>query len=221
MQKGKESAAARKIRDMKKSLRRLLLSCGALLLIGAIGICVAFLFQRNSAENSFVAAQVSCEVHEYFDGQEYSSGTHLGHRKTEIYVKNTGNYPAFIRVRLVSYWVREDGKIDGLPSEMPTVSVAHPTWLESEENVYYYAKPVSPGEMTENLIKPITLTTSTDADGNTVYMVVQALAQAVQAKPDAAVEQAWGVTLTNGVITAVPNQKISGDEENGEIETVF
>lgn len=189
-----------------------MLCCGAVLLLAAIGVSLAFLFKTDSAENTFVAAKVSCEVHEYFDGQEYSSGTHLGHRKTEIYVKNTGNYPAYVRARLISYWVNANGEISGMPSELPEVSVAHPNWIESEENVYYFAKPVAPGEMTENLIKPISLTTDIDADGNTVYMVVQAIAEAIQAKPETAAAQAWGVTVTDGVITAVPNQKRVGDE---------
>ena len=88
----------------------------------------------------------------------------------------------------------------------------HSDWIESEENVYYFAKPVAPGEMTENLIKPISLTTDTDADGNTVYMVVQAIAEAIQANPETAAAQAWGVTVTKGAITAVPRQKRTGDE---------
>ena len=202
---------------MKKTGKCILLCCGAVLLLAAIGVSLAFLFKTDSAENTFVAAKVSCEVHEYFDGQEYSSGTHLGHRKTEIYMKNTGNYPAYLRVRLISYWVNENGEISGLPSEMPKVTVAHPDWIESEENVYYYANPVAPGEMTENLIKPISLTTDIDADGNTVYMAVQAIAEAIQAKPDTAAAQAWGVTVTNGVITAVPSQKRVGDEEEDDL----
>ena len=46
------------------------------------------------------------------------------------------------------------------------------------------------------------LTTSEDANGNTVYQTLRVIAEAIQAVPASAVAEAWGVTVDkNGIIT--------------------
>ena len=42
------------------------------------------------------------------------------------------------------------------------------------------------------------------ADGKTVYQVIEVIAEAVQAEPISAVQETWGVTVTNNTITAAP-----------------
>ena len=89
------------------------------LTIAVVGITVAFMFRKTSANNLFLPAEVSCTIHEKLDGAEYTSGTRHGFEKHDIRVENTGNYPAYIRVRLVSYWVNADNEPVGLPSSSP------------------------------------------------------------------------------------------------------
>ena len=47
------------------------------------------------------------------------------------------------------------------------------------------------------------LETGTGLDGSTIYQVVEVLAEAIQAAPAEAASSAWGVTIADGVITAV------------------
>ena len=188
---------------MKKTSKRVLICCIIALVIAAIGVTWAFLFKTDNADNSFVPATVSCKVVETFDGREYSDGTHQGLKKTTISVQNTGNYPAYIRLRLVSYWVDADGNVVGVPSKMPDIKIAHDDWIAGANDTYYFTKPVSPDKLTENLCKSVELETTVDASGNTVYQVLDVFAEAIQANPETAVSQAWGVTVENGVIISV------------------
>ena len=43
----------------------------AFLTIAVVGITVAFMFRKTSANNLFLPAEVSCTIHEKLDGAEY------------------------------------------------------------------------------------------------------------------------------------------------------
>ena len=82
-------------------------------LLISIGITLAFMFKSSETiENTFFPAKVECKVEEKFNGTQKSS----------IAIKNTGNTDAYLRLRLVSYWVNGDGNIVGKESEMPEFS---------------------------------------------------------------------------------------------------
>lgn len=148
------------------------------LLLGLITAGVAYYLQETGgATASYQLAQVSCQVDEVFDGSE----------KTEIKVKNTSNVPAYIRVRLVSYWETPSGKIAGRSSPELNVSAAD-GWRDLGDNTWLYTKPVEPGKSTGNLLKE-PLAMEVDAEG--YIPVVKVLAEAIQ---ESAVTKAWGVT---------------------------
>ena len=166
------------------------------LTIAVVGITVAFMFRKTSAKNLFLPAEVSCTVHEKLDGAEYTSGTHHGFEKHDIMVENTGNYPAYIRVRLVSYWVNANNEPVGIPSAPPDIEL-HENWLVSSDGAYYYALPVEPGKLTHVLCEPIFLKTTEDENGKIVYQAVDVIAEAIQAKPASAAAEAWRVTVSS------------------------
>lgn len=166
------------------------------LTIAVVGITVAFMFRKTSANNLFLPAEVSCTIHEKLDGAEYTSGTRHGFEKHDIMVENTGNYPAYIRVRLVSYWVNAKNEPVGLPSSSPDIEL-HENWLRSSDGAYYYALPVDPGKLTAGLCEPIILHTTKDENGETVYQAVDVIAEAIQAKPASAAEEAWKITVSS------------------------
>jgi len=149
----------------------------------------AYMFAKSqTAETAFVPAQVSCKVSETFENNI----------KTSITVKNTGNIPAYVRVRLVTYWVDGEGNVAPLASPSLTVSVDEREWLTGSNNTFYYKTPVNAGEPTVNLLTyPITLTQD---DKNGYKQVVDVFAEAIQADPPEAVLQSWGVNL-GGVTT--------------------
>lgn len=92
--------------------------------------------------------------------------------------------------------------VGGVPSRLPAVKLLG-GWLAGSGDTYYYTTAMAPGDMTGVLCEPMVLETGTGLDGSTSYQVVEVFAEAIQAAPEEAVSAAWGVTVTDGVITAV------------------
>lgn len=185
--------------------KKLFVLLATLIAVAAISTTLAFMFKKTSVDNRFVPGTVSCQLYETVDGTEYTDGgvVRQGSTKSDIKVKNTGNISSFIRVRLVSHWTDADGNAVGLPSELPQIDFDAVNWLKGENNTYYYITPVAPGELSGILCEPIILAEKTTADGETVYMVLTVLPEAIQAEPSSAAAEAWGVTITGGEISAV------------------
>ena len=80
--------------------------------------------QTPTVENAFVPAEVSCEVDEAINQNQ----------KTSITVKNTGNIEAYLRLRLVTYWVvkDQDNKAEIVAESSPTFEVDYDkdNWFE-------------------------------------------------------------------------------------------
>lgn len=148
--------------------------------------------QTPTVENEFVPAEVSCEVDETINQN----------KKTSITVKNTGNIEAYLRLRLVTYWVvkDQDNQTEIVAESSPTLNVDYDkkNWFEVN-GVYYCKLPVVPGENTPDLLaegKVIQLNSKKN-DGNTTYhQVVDVFAEAIQSLPEEAVETAWGVSVS-------------------------
>lgn len=165
---------------MKKKILIPLIAATALL---AVGITLAFMFrQTEPIVNNFIPAKVSCSVVEAFDDVQ----------KNSIQVKNDSNIACYLRVRLVSYWQKENGDIVGKPSVIPNIVVGD-GWIAGEtSDIYYYETPVDVGETTQsNLLKEPLVLAKEEYNGETVYQVVEVFAEAIQAEPDEAVEAAW------------------------------
>ncbi len=142
-----------------------------LLLTAAIGGAVAFLADTTSAvSNTFVPAQVTCQVNE----------TVTNNVKTSVTIKNTGDIDAYIRVAVVGNAVDGDGNVTG-NLDMSSY-LAGSGWTKSGDFWYWGAK-VSPNALTGEL-----LTGSIDLNGNTVTI----LAEAIQAEGMPGVSDAVG-----------------------------
>ncbi len=189
-----------------KKIRLLLAAAAAVVLVAAIGVTLAYMFKKVERINTFDPAIVTCAVHEKLDGAvPTGSMPYRGSEKSDIRVENTGNIDAYLRVRLISYWVKENGDIVGVPSEMPEIALDTAHWVAGADNTYYYKTPVKPGERTEPLSDaaiPLRETQTTDGDTiYPVYQVVEVFAEAIQAAPLEVVTDAWGVTIDGGQIT--------------------
>lgn len=188
---------------MSKKRKYLITALLVLCVIAAVGGTVAFMFKKAQKKNTFQVAQVNCEVHEEMDGTEHANtGNFKGTTKSDICVKNTGNIDEFIRIRLVSYYVDKNGKIAGRASSNYPELKLKDDWIAGKEHTYYYTKPVAANTSTTILCDPITLGTKTLADGTEVKQVIEVFAEAIQANPNTAVKEAWGVTVTDGRITS-------------------
>ena len=158
-----------------------------------MGVTLSFMFKKAEKTNTFVPAEVTCKVEE-----SLFSGV-----KSDVCVKNTGNVAAYLRIRLVSYYVDDNGSIAGRVSSQYPMLTLQNGWIAGADHTYYYPTPVEPGEKTEILCDPITLDTVELADGTPVYQVLEVFAEAIQAEPVRAVQEAWNVTVSDTRITPV------------------
>lgn len=173
------------------------------LLLGIVGASLAYLSMKTPAvKNEFTYGKVSCEVLEDFDGTV----------KNDVRIKNTGNIPAFIRARVVVTWKAADGSIYGAKPIAGTdysfllPGVQNGDWLGSVDengNPYYYCcQPVASNQETPALISNCRKLDNANVPEG-YDLSVEILADAIQSEPAGAVEEAWGVTVENGVITSV------------------
>ena len=163
----------------------------ALLLALAISGTVAWLTTKDKPiTNTFNPSKVACEVTESFNGTVKSS----------VNVKNTGDIDAYIRVKLVTYRTNEQGQHIGGTAELPEFTPGA-GWVDYN-GYYYYTKPVAPNAQPEKaLIDSIELKASyDDADGG--RQAIDVMAEAIQSVPAQAVGEAWGVTISEGSVTA-------------------
>ena len=174
--------------------RKMIAVLSLVLIAGLVAVSdFADAYMRKTTEevdNTFIPAYVDCVVNEDF----------ADNKKTAITVENTGNIDAYIRVRLVSYWIDESGAIVSKSSEMPTFGIAD-DWIPDAGNyTYYYTKKVAPDAFTTTLLNSaITLRLSYEG----YRQVVEVFAEAIQAEPDEAVTDSWNVTIADDVITSV------------------
>lgn len=185
-----------KARNMRRRRRRnmqigILLSSLLLVAIVAVGGTMAWLnTESGPITNTFKPSVVSSEVTEEFDGTT----------KKNVNVTNTGDTDAYIRVKLVTYRVNEEGQHIGGEAEIPSFTLGT-DWVE-HDGYYYYTLPVARGEKPKNdLIDSITLNGNyNDADGG--KQVIEVMAEAIQSDPERAVGEAWGVSIQEGRVTA-------------------
>lgn len=203
MQKGRRVQQTRAAQEPVK-LRRALPVALLLVLVLVCGTVFAYMFHRTEDKSTtFIPAQVSCEVQESFKDNAKSS----------ITVQNTGNIDAYIRVRLVTYWVTGETDANGKPKvaakeDPPELDFTPASgWIADSNNTdsdktFYYQIPVgekgSANDTTPELLSS-SITLEMDSDGN--RQVVDVFAEAIQAKPTTAVEEAWGVALSGTTIT--------------------
>ena len=164
-----------------------------LLLALTIGGTVAWLTSKtNDITNTFTPSKVMCAVSEIF-----YEDTGI---KSNVNVTNVGDTDAFIRVKLVTYRTNAEGKHIGGVAEVPEFAPGD-GWVKYGD-YYYYTKPVAPNaQPEEDLIGRIQLASSyPDADGG--YQAMDVMAEAIQSEPAQAVGEAWGVSISQGRVTA-------------------
>ena len=170
--------------------------------VALASVAVAFMLRRAEVQSDFTPAVVTCAVHEKVNGAEVTGSAASGSVKSDITAENTGSTTVFLRLRLSACWVDAEGKTTGTPSALPQITLRQ-NWLDGGNGLYYYALPVEPGESTTVLCEPMQMRTFVSPTGAAVYQQITVLAEAVQALPGEAAQEAWGVTVENGRITAV------------------
>lgn len=189
--------------------RKLLIAAAALcaVLCASVGLTAAFLVSRPApVENDFTTGKVACKVVESLSEE---SGTTV---KRNVRIENTGNTSAYIRVLLIFTWKDADGNVFVNPPEATTeyeinLMLSNGWIMAPGESVtyLYYKLPVAPGAQTLDLIDSVRpLPNVADPQDGTYKLSVEILADAVQADPADAVQEAWkGVTVGEGGVLSV------------------
>lgn len=172
--------------------------------VALASVAVAFMLRRAEAQRDFTPAVVTCAVHEKVNGVEHTAAASpvVGSVKSDITAENTGSTTVFLRLRLSACWVDAEGNTTGTPSALPLITLRQ-NWLDGGDGLYYYALPVEPEQSTTVLCEPMRMGTSVSPTGAAVYQQITVLAEAVQALPGKAAQDAWGVTVDGGRITKV------------------
>lgn len=195
-----EGAYAQKRKPVRRRRRRtqkpaLLLTALVLIFGALVGSTVAFLFtDADPVTNTFQMAKVATEITEDFDNSV----------KNNVYVNNIGDVPAYIRVAVVVTWQNDKGEVH---PNVPAYGVDY-AWVEPEESdwtvfngYYYYTKVLNPGMKTDTFLftncQPVE-----DRAPDDYHLSVEILASAIQSDPASAVQEAWGVTIADGKVTA-------------------
>ncbi len=173
----------------KKHKKALIITLVSLCAIActAGGVFAYLVASTDTLSNIFVPAKVTCEIRETFE-----NGV-----KENVCVKNTGNVDAFIRAAVVVTFEADDGKVLATaPVEGVDYTVDWNTydWAPGSDGYWYHKKPVSPEELTAELIRTATAISAPDG----YRLNIRIIATAVQSNPENAVKDAWGISLTDG-----------------------
>lgn len=199
---------------MKKYINKksIIIASVMLLLLVAVGTTLAYIFtETNPVENTFEPSKVSCAVVENGGTPVTGSVTDTGNVKENVQIKNTGDTDAYIRVAVVVNWASADGSCVWAQTPADddytiTYNLSN-GWFNGGDGFYYYSKAVSPGESTSVLIDEAKqlLAVPKGTDGTQYYLSIEIVASAIQSTPETVVENHWGVTVENGVITPEAN----------------
>ena len=166
----------------------------------SVGTTLAFIFtQTKEVKNVFAPTQVSCEVSEEFDG----------YIKENVKFKNTGSTDAYIRAAVIVTWVDNDGNIYAVEPQKDidyTITFSdnlNDNWLIDKNGFYYCKALIAPNSETPQLIKECKVIEGKAPED--YHLSVEILASAIQSEPSSVVAEQWGVTVTDGNITGVPN----------------
>lgn len=175
-------------RKQNRTKKWALLLSLALLTVAVTGTIAYLVTKTDPVTNTFTSAGVPNTPVEEFDGKT----------KTSIVVKNEGNIDAYVRVKLVTYRVNDNGDHIGGEAKMPQFTLGD-NWFK-QGDYYYYAEPVAPNATSGNMLgSSITLKKYTDADGG--KQVIEVISESIQSVPTSVVEKAWRVTVVNGNLT--------------------
>lgn len=174
----------------------------ALVLTLTAGGTLAYLVANTDAvTNTFTPANTGIEIPEEFDGQV----------KNNVKVKNTGDIDVYVRAMIVVTW-QKNGEVYAtapVAGTDYTISIGSNTgWTKGADGYYYYTSALKPNVSTGNLIDTCQPVAGKAPEGYT--LVVDVLAQAIQAEPDSVVTDVWksgvsGVNNNDGTLTVKTN----------------
>ena len=181
----------------------------AALVLAVVGVAVsgviAWLSTTSSVSNTFELGTVNPTVQETFE-DPYTE-------KKDVKISNDGNVPIYVRAQVNIYWVDAEGNQlweAPVAGEDYTITWGDDQkWAKGSDGFYYWTEPLKAGETTGLLIDKLTWTSANSSSGRT--LVCDIAVQGIQAEPAEAVQEAWGVTITEGAVTPVTTTEGAGE----------
>ncbi len=167
-----------------------LLASLVVLLCATAATTLAYLAtQTEGITNTFIPAEVRNEISEDLDDNT----------KKDVTVKNTGNVDAYIRAQIIVTWVDEKrnpygGAVPALGTDYTITWPESSDWTKGSDGFYYYKQPVAPDDSTTNLFDELKVVENLEG----YRLSVEILSQSIQAEPEEAVENAWGMSVKDG-----------------------
>lgn len=185
----------------------------AALTLAGVGGVIAWLTASNHVSNAFEVGKVDVTLNEKGPNgtDDFTEGDSA---KKNVTATNNGNVPVYVRARVDIYWEDTNGnQLWDAPDSAADYTIvwgaaiddpiaAGSSWFEAD-GFYYWDSQVQPGASTGNLIDSFA-----PADGKTSAdkkLVCDIAIQSIQADPSRAVKEAWGVTVTDGILTPTQN----------------
>ncbi len=177
------SSAPRRKRRLRWRKEFVLFCSVVVLLLGVIGGTVAYLVTNTDpVENTFTPATSGIDIPEVFDKET----------KKDVTVKNKSDYAVYARATYVAYWVSDaDGSV--IPGEpvLTKEQIGSEWGSQNADGYWYYNQIVPAGATTAPFIVEMT---ADKIEGR--HLVVDVIAETVQAEPEQAVEDVWGFVPT-------------------------
>ena len=177
----------------KASRKKSLVLMASILLTLAIGVggTLAYLAtQTEPVPNTFTPAHSEIEIEE----------TPTDTTKENIGVTNKSDYAVYVRMQIVETWKDSEGKIIAKPEGVSVTGYndLNTNWQKGADGYYYYLLPVQK-DATVTAFDRLTIRRGE------YKLDLEVMAQAIQAVPDEAVEEAWS------------NDKVTVDANNGSL----
>ena len=202
---------------MRKLNRKLLFLLLTAFLLANATVVYAYTMQHTQdLVNTFLPAHVDAEVVESYVTKTETVTDENGvekevtkYVKESVAAKNTSDIEAYLRLRVVAHWEDTKGNIVAMSCPAPELNIDTQNWIKYSDagtgtapniNIYYYKLPVAPGDTTGNLLTEDLVLNSDLITYNGVQyeynQVITIIAEAIQSKPVSAVEESWGVVIT-------------------------
>jgi hypothetical protein len=198
----------------RNAIRLSIIIVGVILIVASVSVAVAYMLRRSpEITNTFVPAKIDCKVIERENKTTVDDKDAV--IKTSVKAQNTGNFIAYIRVRVVTYW--KDSKGNPVARTSPENKFGgewaynQTDWIYDDTNqTFYHKAPVEVNGFTEELlgdgfdgIRLVSEVNKQDSIAFTYYPTVEFIVEGIQGAPNSAVTESWGVTLDdNGNIKA-------------------
>ena len=197
-----------KLKMTKKKLLAAIVSTALLCGVG-VGGTVAWLHDSAQVTNKFDLASLTGEISEDPPGENDNV-------KRDVYFTNTGEVNAYLRVAFSASWMTTDDEGNRViapedvlsPTDLTTTEFGDDYTIDWDntsnwqyyQGYFYYLSPLEPGGET-----PVLITSVTPKDSAENYQFrFDVSAQLIQAEPEDAVKNAWGVVITDSDVSDAP-----------------